>query len=205
MPVGNDVVDLRAPHNQPDVLHPRFDRRVFDEQEHGLLSAASDVEARHRLRWTMWAAKEAALKYLRQVEPGLPFRPRELVVRLVSTASGQVVHRGTELDVTLDVTPARVHAVVTGPWGAGDAPGAGARTGVARTSRRTNASAEVRRLAAQEIGRLLRIRAATIEIDGTARSAPRACRDGQVLPVELSLSHDGSWLASAILPRAAVS
>lgn len=204
MPVGNDVVDLRDPDNQPAALHPRFDLRVFDDEELGLLAMTPDVQVRHRLRWAMWAAKESALKHLRQIDPRLPFLPRQFAVRLASSTRGRVVHRETELDVTLDVTPARVHAVTVGAPG-GDVPSAdsGARIGVARVRPRADASTEARRLAAREIGRLLRIRAATIEIDSAPRSAPRASRDGKVLPVELSLSHDGSWLACAILPRAA--
>jgi phosphopantetheinyl transferase (holo-ACP synthase) len=204
LPVGNDVVDLRAPHVQPAALHPRFDLRVFGDEERELLATTPDVKARHRLRWAMWAAKESALKHLRQFDPRLPFLPRQFAVRLDSSTRGRIVHRGTELDVALDVTPARVHAVTVGPPG-GDEPSAdpGTRTRVARVRPRADASTEVRRLAVREIGRLLRIRTATLEIDGAARSAPRARRDGELLPVDLSLSHDGSWLACAIVPRAA--
>jgi len=198
LPVGNDVVDLRDPHNQPAALHPRFDQRVFGGGERDRLSAAAGAEARHRLRWAMWAAKESALKYLRQAEPELPFHPREFTVHLDSPTSGHVVHRGTEFGVALDVAPARVHVVTVGAAGA-DGTSADASTGVARTRSPTDASTEVRRLAAREIGRLLDVRPATIEIDGSPRSAPRAYADGAPLPVDLSLSHDGPWLAWAIV------
>lgn len=205
MPVGNDVVDLRDPHNQPAALHPRFDTRVFGHEERDALAAASDVETRHHLRWTMWAAKESALKYLRQAEPALPFHPREFAVHLGSSTIARVTHRGAELGVTLDVTPARVHAVTLGAPGTGSAhPEAVARTGIARANSPADASAEVRRLAAREIACLLDVSPAGIEIDGSASSTPRAHRDGEPLPIELSLSHDGDWLAWAVRRSAAV-
>ena len=190
---------MRVPHNQPAALHPRFDRRVLADEERALLAAASDTETRHRLRWTMWAAKESAFKYLRQTEPGLPFHPREFAVHLDSSTLGRVTHHGTELGVALDVTPARAHAVTIGAPGSGtDGSKAVAHTGTARAQSPADASAEVRRLAAREVGRLLDVRPGLIEIDGSARSAPRAHRDGELLPVELSLSHDEAWLAWAV-------
>lgn len=201
MPVGNDVVDLRDPDNQPAALHRRFDLRVFDDEEHDLLSAACNVEARHRLRWTMWAAKECALKYLRQIEPGLPFRPREFAVTLDSSAGGRVVHRGAELGVALDVTRARVHAVAAGPPGVvGPVPvTAVARIERARPAAPADASIDVRRLAARELERLLDLPAGSVDIHGGARTtAPRARHDGEELPVELSLSHDGAWMGCAV-------
>lgn len=200
MPVGNDVVDLRDPDNRPATLHPRFDQRVFGREERDVLEAAPDADTRHRLRWTMWAAKESALKHLRQVDSALPFHPREFTVRLESSARGLVSHRGTELGVTLDVTPGRIHAVTVGAPGDGTGSDPIARTGIARAKSPADASAEVRRLAAREIGRLLGLRPASIEIDGSPRSAPRAHRSGEPLRVDLSLSHDGDWLAWAVVP-----
>lgn len=192
------MVDLRDPHNRPAALHPRFDVRVFRDEERDAFPAAPDAGARHRLRWTMWAAKESALKYLRQIEPGLPFHPREFVVRLDSSTTGRVTHGETELEVTLDVSPERVHAVTLGAPDTGETP-VGARIGIARAHSPTDASAEVRRHAAREIAGLLGVRPAGIEIDGSARSVPRAHYDGGLLPVELSLSHDGDWLAWAVV------
>ncbi|MFW6088364.1 MAG: 4'-phosphopantetheinyl transferase family protein [Gemmatimonadota bacterium] len=201
MPVGNDVVDLRDPDNQPAALHPRFDERVFGPEERDLLAAAAGADPRHRLRWTMWAAKESALKYLRQLDPELPFHPREFVVRLDSPAAGRVEHHGTGLAVTIDATPARVHAVTLGaPGEAGSAESNPVtRTGTAQTQSGTDASDEVRRLAAIEIARLLGLEPSAVQIDGSVGAAPRARADTVLLPVELSLSHDGTWLAWAVV------
>jgi phosphopantetheinyl transferase (holo-ACP synthase) len=55
--VGNDVVDLRDPENQPEAIHPRFDDRVFTWAERARILAAGSP---HRMRWVLWAAKESA-------------------------------------------------------------------------------------------------------------------------------------------------
>ena len=200
MPVGNDVVDLRDPDNQPAAIHQRFDLRAFGETELDLLAATSGVETRHRLRWTLWAAKESALKYLRQIDPDLPFRPRDFTVSLAAPAGGRVAHREAELDLVLDVTPARIHAVAVDS--AGDRAAAArrvAKIGDERPAPPGEASKEVRRLAAREVGRLLGLPAMAIEVRARARSAPRARHRGKVLPVDLSLSHDGAWIACAVV------
>ena len=57
--IGNDIVDLRDPEVQPGASHPRFDRRVFAPEERSALAASG---ARERLRWILWAAKEAGRK-----------------------------------------------------------------------------------------------------------------------------------------------
>lgn len=70
--VGNDVVDLR----DPELLaHPggeRFDARVFGPSERRRIDAALDPV---RVRWALWAAKEAAFKLAVKRAPGLAFRP----------------------------------------------------------------------------------------------------------------------------------
>lgn len=202
MPVGNDVVDLRDPANLPATLHRRFDTRVFTGRERRVLAAAATEEERHRLRWTLWAAKESALKCLRQVHPGLPFRPPEILVRIESPSRGTVVHRGVELDLVLDVTDARVHVLAVGPGG--NDPAAvhrATRVEPCTAAAAVAMSRRVRELAAEEIGGLLGQPAGSIEVGRGSRLAPpSARRDGRTLPVEVSLSHDGSWIGCAIRP-----
>jgi len=202
LPVGNDVVDLRDPANLSVAIHGRFDSRVFADHERRVLAVAVTDEERHRLRWTLWAAKESALKCLRQVDPDLPFHPPEFLVTIESASRAAVVHRGVELDLVLDVTDARVHVVAVGPGGSDPA----AVYRAARVEPGTAVSApemsrRVRKLAAREIGHLLGQPAGSIEVgNGTRLAPPSARRNGRTLPVELSLSHDGSWIGCAIRP-----
>lgn len=209
MPVGNDVVDLRDPDNQPAAIHPRFDQRVFTDGERALLDALNDGAERHRLRWSLWAAKESAFKYQRQVDPRVAFHPRTFRVELEAPTGGRVHHGDRTLDLALDVTPRRVHALVA----------SGARPVVAIREVESGppvspaaATAHVRRLAAELVGELLGIAPEEIVIAGprgmaapTGTDIPRAVRDGTPLDVAVSLSHDGSWgAAAATLQRSVV-
>ena len=83
MPVGNDVVDLRDAETRPGATHPRFDLRVFTPAERERLHEALRPV---RLRWSLWAAKESAYKAARQLQPDLPFHPREFATRVAERA-----------------------------------------------------------------------------------------------------------------------
>ncbi len=214
MPVGNDVVDLQDPANQPSAIHPRFDERVFSDEELRRLEALDGL-GRHRLRWTLWAARESAYKHILQQEAGIPFRPGEMSVRLDDPAAGQLPGRvewnEREIEVRADCRADRVHVVtlaadgrapardlrrISGDAG-GDAEGPRAKTDPHAVS------AAVRLLAAGTVARVLGLAAADVRVvapspkDG--RVAPRALRAGEPLPVDLSMSHDGDWIASAVV------
>ena len=192
MPVGNDVVDLRDPGSQPTAIHPRFDSRVFTRGERRLLDEASPAD-RHALRWILWAAKESVFKLVRQQDDSIPFHPRAFETRLTGEHSAVVVFGGSAFPVSLDVTEERVHAVSMLDAGTRPLSGIGqpARCPVGR-----EASRLVREEAARAVGEKLGIDAREVEIEGRI---PRATRKGRRLPVDISLSHHGRFLAHAIL------
>lgn len=207
MPVGNDVVDLRDPANQPGAIHPRFDRRVFADVE---LAAIDDLspDERHLERWMRWAAKEGALKLTRQVVPRAPFHPRELPVSRITPASARVAAPalGQDLHVAFDLDEQRVHAVVTdtAAGAAGDPAPRQVQSGTRRlvSTDPGDATAEVRRHAATALARLLRLEPGAVEITASEPGRPPvACSHGEVLPADVSLSHDGGWVAWAVAVR----
>lgn len=212
MPVGNDVVDLRDPANQPDAIHPRFDRRVFARIEREAL-AASPAELRHVERWKRWAAKESAFKLVRQIHPEAPFHPHELVVTRVTATAARISAPplGRHLSVTFDVDDDRVHAVATDPDGLRnpDGPGKGASVAEIRSGLRQwsggpgteTPEREVRRCAAEALADWLVLEAASVRIEpaGPGDRRPLARSGDLVLPADVSLSHDGRWLAWALL------
>lgn len=222
MPVGNDVVDLQGPANQASTIHPRFDQRVFGDEELRRLEALG-VRARHRLRWTLWAARESAYKWLAQREPGTPFRPTEMTVRLdgplPGSPSGRVEWKGREIGVQVDCRPDRVHVVTlaedgTAPVSAlrrlaspAEDPASGDTSPPRPDPSAVSAAARV--LAAGTVARTLDLRPADVRIATAPRraigrsdsegSGPRAFRAGEALAVDLSISHDGDWIACAVL------
>lgn len=220
MPVGNDVVDLRDPGNQPEALHPRFDRRVFGETDLSLLDACPDAASRHRLRWILWAARESAFKYVRQLVPRAVFRPRDVDVRIAAddesdyrAADGRWTGRlswcdarvpeGRDLVVSFDVDARRVHAVVRAPGSARATDEVREATGILTPEA---CSSGVRVLAAEVTARILAVDPRSVRVGmaaGKTSGVPRAMRGNEILPVDISLSHDGSWLACAVVPTIA--
>ena len=75
--LGNDVVDLLDPESAPESFRPRFDRRVYSPEERRAITRDRDPLAR---RWAHWAAKEAAYKLARQLDPTVVFSPIRFVV-----------------------------------------------------------------------------------------------------------------------------
>lgn len=106
--IGNDVVDLGDSETSAEMLHPRFDARVFDPSE---LHALRDATSPERRRWIFWAAKESAYKAAKQLDPFVVFSPVRFVVTLDDDLRGRVVHAGREFQVRIDVEGDALHAV----------------------------------------------------------------------------------------------
>ena len=189
--IGNDVVDLadRDAHG----LHPRFDRKALDEAERAALELSPDP---HRLRWTFWAAKEAAYKAMRQADPTVRFAPARFSVRLLADGGGVVRHGDRTACVRIDDSEERVHAVAV--LGRPDAVHA-AVGHVVRVD--VEAGAEAPRRAAREMALGCRARwldqpAESLGLERIAR-VPRLRIDGELAPVAISLSHHGRFAACA--------
>lgn len=191
--LGNDVVDLSDAETFESALHPRFDARVFAAPERALLAQARDRSA---LRWSLWAAKEAAFKAARRLDPALPFHPRAFVVerglvrhaarrfRVRAWRSGPLIHAVAEL-AALPASGALARSCALPP---GASPGAAAR-------------ALARALAA----RLLGADPAELEIVSGEGRVPQLLRRGAASGLALSLSHHGRFAGCALAaaPRGA--
>ena len=108
--IGNDVVDLRDPETYAGSIHPRFDERVMAASERAWLAGRLTPD---RDRWLLWAAKEAAYKAVRRMNPTHVFSPAELVVVLDDEGMGTVTVGETVLDVVVRVIDDAVHAVAS--------------------------------------------------------------------------------------------
>ena len=220
MPVGNDVVDLGHPLCQPDSIHRRFDSRAFSADEIAYLAAAADP---HGTRWALWAAKESAFKAARQLDFAVRFIPRDFAVRLRGKRAA-VTHHVGRFQVWFDRTDEWLHAVA---GRSGEKPGfrvaaissAGAEEDPAFDGERSleggpavehdHSSRQVRRLARGAMGEYLNLAPSEIRIIDVDR-IPRArhlrehrhdaLEPARPLPVDLSLSHDGRFVACAWAP-----
>ncbi|MCA9505334.1 MAG: 4'-phosphopantetheinyl transferase superfamily protein [Myxococcales bacterium] len=209
--LGNDVVDLRDPESDPESFRPRFDERVFAEEERREIAHDPRPLAR---RWAHWAAKEAAYKLARRLDPGFVFSPRTLVARFdplseAATRGPGVVERRGRLELPRTVGPeistlelrstesaACVHVVALPggfDWGAVD-------VGVARIDpAREDAGRVARALAITDVARSQGVAAERLAIAKVGR-VPVVELDGERTSLVLSLSHHGAWVAFACAP-----
>ncbi len=182
--IGNDVVDLADPESRPGASHPRFDARVFGPDELAALAAEPEPA---RLRWTLWAAKEAGYKVARKLAPRTIFAPRRFQVRLGAGGVGHVHWEGAALPLRVASGPDWVHAIVS-------SPGAGAiRTRRLALPPASSPGAAVREHALRALTGLL---GGPLAI-GKADRIPFLHRNGRRLGADLSLSHHGRYAAWA--------
>lgn len=195
--VGNDVIDLGDPETRPDACHARFDARVFGASELDLLAASA---APVRLRWILWAAKEAAYKVAKKRDAATCFSPPRFVVRPARDAAATVQHEDARYAVALEVGPGHVHAVAT-------AAGAPDERVVARVERLEHGSSvcpgsAARALAIATVAPFLGVAATDLAILRDGRVPRLACATGG-FAVDLSLSHHGRFVSFACtLPAA---
>ena len=191
--LGNDVIDLGDPEARPGALHPRFDARVFTPDERAALACAAHPE---RLRWRLWAMKEAAYKCLKKLEPATCFSPRHIRVRLEGERAESVHCAGRRLRVALWEEGDALHAIATD----GADPEHDvlrALTALPAAAEPAHASAAVRTLARTAAAAHLRCAPGDLAFIHEGR-APRLQRCGLPVDLDLSLAHHGRFLAAAL-------
>ena len=194
--VGNDIVDLRDPESRSESLHPRFDTRVFSESERAVIGEADDSE---RVRWKLWAAKEAAYKLARKLAPPTVFSPRLYQVTPSGDNGATVDHEASCCTVRYTENDGALHAVATSrvvepsavlsDWRR-------LRPGEIASGDPNAPSRAVRELLCEQIAERLGVAISELEVRRQGR-VPFLFVSGQPARVDLSLSHHGDWLGFA--------
>lgn len=211
--VGNDVVDLLDPDTDPGRDRDRFDARVCGETERRALGEAADPS---RVRWALWAAKEAGYKLLRKRCPDTVFSPVRFEVALdpawvraarpdAVSCRGGVVHGPHRLDVSIAVQDHALHAVASWPGADGGTLVVGQLRLAARdadASTPAGHSRAVRALATDRLAGALGVAPGRLSIVKRDR-IPELLLDGAPAGADLSLSHHGRVVAFACRLRAA--
>jgi len=188
---GNDVVDLGDPANEGAHRRARFVARVCGERERAALATTDDPAG---LLWSFFAAKEAAFKVASKLGPRPVFAHQRFLVdpSLTSVQHGDDVFR-----LSVEREGDRVHAVA---WTCGEPPLAVA----ASVSAGDDLGIAARRLLVTSLARSFRCSPAMLAIvRDYAPDAwdnlgpPRLLRYGTPVDVDVSLSHDGRFVAFA--------
>jgi phosphopantetheinyl transferase (holo-ACP synthase) len=186
--LGNDLVDLADPETEEAALHPRFDARAFTDAERAALARAAD---RHALRWTLWAAKEAAYKAARRGDAGVRFHPREFVV------DGDVVaHASGRYHVAWSRADGALHAVASVKKGS-DPFLTRFVAGSRRLAADEDPGASAREQAIRSAAELLGCASSELSVASAAR-VPQLLRGGAPTGLALSLSHHGAYAGFAL-------
>lgn len=193
--LGNDVIDLGDREVLEGPAHPRFDARVFAADERAALERSPRPAL---LRWTLWAAKEAAYKLARKQDPGVVFSPRRFVVALAGRDRARVRYADEDISVRFASAGHALHALALDA----EAPRQRLVWAVERR-RRSDPSRAARRLAARVLGEELGLPLHAFRFGRSGR-APTLSVEGSNQRIDLSLSHHGRYVAFACqLGRAA--
>ena len=200
--VGNDVVDLKDPENIGKSGDDRFLGRVFTAGERELIASFPSPDT---LLWSLWAAKEAAYKAVSRGDPAvcsIPHRYRvvldaEDTTRNVGHLTGKVITPRGELVLEVALSPDWVHALA--------AVSAEALHRLCHRVKRleepkgSDPSAFVRRVLLGEIARRLDCPVGDLSVvkNQAGSGAPHILLRGVPLAAEVSLSHDGRFVAFA--------
>jgi len=193
--VGNDVVDLLDPEARPAACHARFDARVFASEERDELRASATPG---RLRWLLWAAKEAAYKAAKKEDSRTVFAPRAFVVRTTRDGRRVVEHEdGRRFALRVDLAHDHVHVTAT----SGPAPDGVLLSQVERLPAGTAQcpGAAARALALARVAPHVCARASDLAIlkSGRGGKVPLLVRQDGSTVGDLSLSHHGRFVAFA--------
>ncbi len=203
MLVGNDIVDLHDPWSQSDKIHARFDSRVFTSIENSYISASNSA---HRSRWLLWAAKESTFKVARKINAKTQFFPKKFIVRMTGKTSAEVVHDSIRFGVCFEITDEWLHALaepIHQNANSFDPSCSRSHTCVRSVNieelgiSSNHKSSFVREVARTTASSLVNILPGDIEIINKS-GVPFFFCQGERLPIGLSLSHHGRFVACAL-------
>lgn len=213
-PLGNDIVDLADSENIGKSRDERFCRRVFNPRE---LSSITGSERPDSILWALWAAKEAAYKALSRYDPSVCSIPKKYPVIIEAeagagafafregvsdqTLQGKVITPQGELflDIRININEAMLHVIAD--------ESAEALTRIVVRVERLAVSGDdpsefVRKILLDEIAKRLCCSLGDLAVgkEGQGPGAPFLFFRGSRLPAEISLSHDGRFVAFALDP-----
>ena len=201
--VGNDVVDLMEPANAGKSRDSCFLKKILTDTE---IEFVLNTENPDAALWSCWAGKETAYKILKKTFPDAAFLPRQWTVIFKKSQSdisdGEVIIPGKgSVYIRLFSNSNYVHCV-----------GADVLTALDKLiwsvdvlpEKRTNPSLFSRHCLAQGLAKHLLLNFHDIKIKRTRESGelqpPHVYLKGSKTDIDISLSHDGRFVAYVVSP-----
>jgi phosphopantetheinyl transferase (holo-ACP synthase) len=203
-------VDLQHPANAQKSRDLRYLKKILTNAEIDLIRVAENPD---KLLWSFWACKETAYKVIRKLKDGAPFLPRLWFVQLNSDQSadilraGEVVIPGAKpVFVQLSSTENSMHCIGADnrndldkiTWGIEPVP----RTGAGENM---DPSMFGRQCLIRRMADIYSLDFRAMEVKrskiGSELQPPQLYYENNKAPFDISLSHDGQFVAYAFLPQ----
>ena len=199
--VGNDVVDLKEPANAEKSREPRFLKKILTDAEIEFVLNEENPDA---ALWSCWAGKETAYKVIKKSFSDAAFLPRQWTVTFndpqVKYTNGEVIIPGKgSVYIRLFFNSDYVHCV-----------GADSLTALDKLiwsvealteKEKNNPSLYLRNCLGQKLTEHFSLSFRRIEIKRKRENGellpPRVYVDGEKTNIDISLSHDGRFVAYA--------
>lgn len=207
--IGNDIVDFSKIANKH--LNRRFCQKVFNDFEISLIDRSDNP---NKVLWLLWAAKETCFKYLKKEIPSLTFAPKlfsisastnDLSILQNQTATAIFSYKNIQIPVLWNmINDTCCHCVTrisNQEW-----PHIKTLIKVTKFQKAlgTSPSQQLRQLVCNQLSSITnnnyQIERLPINNNGLQElSPPRLISNGFEVPdIDISLSHDGSYLAAYI-------
>lgn len=190
---GNDIVDLLLPDNKEKSKDSRVIEKILNERERKNLSAIPDHCG---LLWTFWACKEAVCKAA--VKLGLPKsgNPHEYEIEFTDLLSnrkgaGSAKYLNTDFTVQFAGTSSYVHAIAF----SGKGKTSEYITSIEFVDSSTDASIFAKEVLLTSVSDCYSIEKKKLACHKNELGIPIITNNNVVLDIDISLSHDGNWLA----------
>ena len=204
--IGNDIVDLREPANAGKSRDSRFLKKILTVAE---IEFVQNAENPDKALWSLWACKETAYKVVKKKRVDAAFLPRRWTVILKKTESacsdGEVKIPDAEaVYVRLFSHSRYVHCV--GADSPADLDRLVCKVEVLpekENEKRINPSLFARKCLARSLADFFRLNFSDIKInrvkDKSELQPPHVYINGKKSDIDVSLSHDGQFVAYAFL------
>lgn len=204
--VGNDIIDLTATASVGKSRDIRFIKRVFTTYEQSCIDRTDTPDT---MLWNLWAAKEAAYKAVKKAHPEANSIPRSYEVHLEGTdrpskTGGHVCSPYGKIKIRTDLACYHIHCVsMSGEGAHWDSVISRVEEISTEERSRRGESGAIRNLLRKDLSHYLSISPDDMEI--LRRRGPRGLGPPQVYiggkqaAVDISMSHDGSFMAYAFV------
>ncbi|NNM54624.1 MAG: 4'-phosphopantetheinyl transferase superfamily protein [Spirochaetales bacterium] len=192
--VGNDLVDLELPQAQAKFRDKRYVERVLTSSE---IQTLAQAQKPHQMLCTFWAAKESCFKVLQKLDPNTVFSPRLLEVQgSPESSSSSVLHfQDRQLFVSWTWGEGWVHCLAT--MSLSYSPLFRVETFDSHQFSESEAVRNLGKKLFQELG-WTEVQFRRVIRQDSRPLWPQAYLGSNLIPVDVSFSHDGRFVASAL-------